>query len=131
MRSCCALLTRAIFHTAVSGLRMRNPDPRDARPRRDRAAVCRRANALSVTRRRTALGAANGSGASIALGGSTHFAEPFDAGPLAMSTLAVALLLAGYPSEAQRLSDNALEVAAQLGKPSNIAFCSVNVAAMY
>ena len=57
--------------------------------------------------------------------------RPFDAGPLAMSYLAVALMLAGFPDEAREVSIRALKTAEQLAKPSNIAFCSVNVAAMH
>jgi len=58
-------------------------------------------------------------------------ARQFDAGPLATSYLAVALVLAGRADEARLTAVRALEAAEELAKPSNIAFCAINVAAMY
>jgi tetratricopeptide (TPR) repeat protein len=58
-------------------------------------------------------------------------ARQFDAGPLATSYLAVALVLVGRADEARRTAVRALRAAEELSKPSNIAFCSINVAAMY
>jgi class 3 adenylate cyclase/tetratricopeptide (TPR) repeat protein len=57
--------------------------------------------------------------------------RPFDAGLLAMSYLAVALMLAGFPDQAREVSVRTMQTAADLKKPSNIAFCAVNVAAMH
>ncbi len=57
--------------------------------------------------------------------------RPFDVGPLSMSHLAVALLLAGFPNQARQLAIRSLQSAERLAKPSNVAFCSVNVAAMF
>jgi len=57
--------------------------------------------------------------------------RPFDAGLLAMSYLAVALMLAGFPDQAREVSVRTMRTAEQLAKPSNIAFCAVNVAAMH
>ena len=57
--------------------------------------------------------------------------RPLDAGPLAMSYLAVALMLFGRADEARAIGNRALEAAAQTGKPFNVAFTSVNVAATY
>jgi tetratricopeptide (TPR) repeat protein len=57
--------------------------------------------------------------------------RPFDAGLLAMSYLAVALVLAGFPDQAREVSVRTMRTAEQLAKPSNIAFCAVNVAAMH
>ncbi len=57
--------------------------------------------------------------------------RPFDAGPLAMSYLAVSLALSGLAGEARAMAAWALETANRLGKPSNIAFSSINVAAMH
>jgi class 3 adenylate cyclase/tetratricopeptide (TPR) repeat protein len=58
-------------------------------------------------------------------------ARPFDAGLLAMSYLAVALMLAGFPDQAREVSVRTMRTAQELAKPSNIAFCAVNVAAMH
>ncbi len=57
--------------------------------------------------------------------------RPFDAGLLAMSYLAVALVLAGFPDQAREVSVRTMRTAEELGKASNIAFCAVNIAAMY
>jgi class 3 adenylate cyclase/tetratricopeptide (TPR) repeat protein len=57
--------------------------------------------------------------------------RPFDAGLLAMSYLAVALMLAGFPDQAREVSVRTMRTAEELAKPSNIAFCAVNVAAMH
>jgi class 3 adenylate cyclase len=57
--------------------------------------------------------------------------RPFDAGVLAMSYLAVALMLAGFPDQAREISIRTMRTAEQLAKPSNIAFCAINVAAMH
>jgi class 3 adenylate cyclase/tetratricopeptide (TPR) repeat protein len=57
--------------------------------------------------------------------------RPFDAGLLAMSYLAVALVLAGCADQAREVSVRTMRTAAELAKPSNIAFCAVNVAAMH
>lgn len=54
-----------------------------------------------------------------------------DAGPLAMSYLSVALMLSGRADEARAIGDRALKTAGQTGKPFNLAFSSVNVAATY
>ena len=57
--------------------------------------------------------------------------RPFDAGPLAMSYLAVALMAAGFPDQARDVAVRTMRTAEQLAKPSNIAFCAINVAAMH
>lgn len=57
--------------------------------------------------------------------------RPFDAGLLAMSYLAVALNLAGFPDQARAIAVRTMRTAEDLAKPSNIAFCAVNVAAMH
>jgi tetratricopeptide (TPR) repeat protein len=57
--------------------------------------------------------------------------RPFDAGPLAMSYLAVVLMAAGYPDQASEVAARTMRTAEQLAKPSNIAFCAINVAAMH
>ena len=57
--------------------------------------------------------------------------RPFDAGLLAMSYLAVALNLAGLPDQAREIAVRTMRTAEELAKPSNIAFCAVNVAAMH
>jgi tetratricopeptide (TPR) repeat protein len=57
--------------------------------------------------------------------------RPFDAGLLAMSYLAVALVLSGFPDQAREVSQRTMRTAEQLAKPSNIAFCAVNVAAVH
>jgi class 3 adenylate cyclase/tetratricopeptide (TPR) repeat protein len=57
--------------------------------------------------------------------------RPFDAGLLAMSYLGVALNLAGFPDQARDIATRTMRTAEQLAKPSNIAFCAVNVAAMH
>lgn len=57
--------------------------------------------------------------------------RPFDAGVLAMSYLAVALMLAGFPDQARDVSVRTMRTAEELAKPSNIAFCAINVAAMH
>ena len=57
--------------------------------------------------------------------------RPFDAGLLAMSYLAVALMLSGFPDQARAVSVRTMRTAEQLAKPSNIAFCAVNVSAMH
>jgi predicted ATPase len=48
-----------------------------------------------------------------------------------MSYLAVALMLAGFPDQAREVSVRTMRTAEDLGKPSNIAICAVNVAAMH
>ncbi len=57
--------------------------------------------------------------------------RPFDAGLIAMSYLAVALMLAGYPDQAREVGERTMRTAEQLAKPSNIAFCAINIAAMH
>ncbi len=57
--------------------------------------------------------------------------RPFDAGLLAMSYLGVALSLAGFPDQARDIAVRTMRTAEELAKPSNIAFCAVNVAAMH
>jgi class 3 adenylate cyclase/tetratricopeptide (TPR) repeat protein len=57
--------------------------------------------------------------------------RPFDAGVLAMSYLAVALVLAGFPDQAREIAARTMKTAEELAKPSNIAFCAINVAAMH
>ncbi len=57
--------------------------------------------------------------------------RPLDAGPLAMSYLAVALMLSGRADEARAMGARALEAATLTDKPFNVAFSSVNVAATY
>jgi class 3 adenylate cyclase/tetratricopeptide (TPR) repeat protein len=57
--------------------------------------------------------------------------RPFDAGVLAMSYLAVALMAAGFPDQARDVAVRTMRTAEQLAKPSNIAFCAINVAAMH
>jgi hypothetical protein len=48
-----------------------------------------------------------------------------------MSYLAVALILSGFPDQAREVSERTMRTANELAKPSNIAFCAVNVAAMH
>jgi class 3 adenylate cyclase/tetratricopeptide (TPR) repeat protein len=55
----------------------------------------------------------------------------FDPGVNAMSYLAVALVLSGFADQAAAMAERALRMARHLGKPSNIAFCSVNACAMH
>jgi class 3 adenylate cyclase/tetratricopeptide (TPR) repeat protein len=57
--------------------------------------------------------------------------RPFDAGLIAMSYLAVALMAAGFPDEARAVASRTMQTAEQLAKPSNIAFCAINIAAMH
>jgi tetratricopeptide (TPR) repeat protein len=57
--------------------------------------------------------------------------RPFDAGLLAMSYLAVALMLAGFPDQAREVAARTMRTAQDLAKPSNIVFCAVNIAAMH
>ena len=54
-----------------------------------------------------------------------------DAAPLALSYLSVALMLAGRADEARAIGERAMAIAGQTGKPFNLAFCAVNVAATY
>jgi tetratricopeptide (TPR) repeat protein len=55
----------------------------------------------------------------------------FDAGPLAMAYLAVALGLAGRQNEAREMSARSLSAAELLESPPTIAFCRLNVAALH
>jgi class 3 adenylate cyclase/tetratricopeptide (TPR) repeat protein len=55
----------------------------------------------------------------------------FDAGPLAMAYLAVALGLAAREDEARAMSTRSLDAAELLQSPPTIAFCRVNAAALH
>ena len=55
----------------------------------------------------------------------------FDAGPIAMSYLAVALALTARQDEAREMSARALAAAELLQSPPTIAFCTINAAALY
>jgi hypothetical protein len=48
-----------------------------------------------------------------------------------MSYLAVALMAAGFPDQAREVAARTMRTAEQLAKPSNIAFCAINVSAMH
>lgn len=58
-------------------------------------------------------------------------ATTFDAGPLAMAYLAVALALSGKANAARRMATEALEAARRLERPPTFAFCMLNAAALH